>query len=484
MKKIAKYGVMILALLLLYVHFDTSAGLQLPENNRKLRNYNIDFNLVAEEAIPILQALLRTDTTRKNEKKITRYFARILKRNGISSQSYEAARGRANLLAELPAANAGRGLILTSHLDVVEADAREWVVPPFSGVIKGGRIYGRGALDMKSMAVMQLMTMLLLKRNNIPLKHKLMFLALADEESGGELGIQHLIKNHRSVFTGYENVLNEGGLGTRGIAIKDKTIFNIQFAGKGTFWLKVTASGPSGHGSLPPTEYASLKLMKFIQRLSSFQDKMIISEHTEKFFYQMGEASDFPNSYFLKRSGNPLVQRVLKPVIEGNKHLRAMTRNTVSLTSLNSGNSEGPNVITDRAEATLDIRLLPGYSPNEMLLQINQLAEQYGIKVKVINSAASKASRINNHLFNSIARVVQVNEPSAFITPLLSPASTDSLYMRPINLNCYGFMPIVVTAEELAGLHGKNENISIENFKRGLKMMFEVVLAYNELYAN
>ncbi|MBI3395529.1 MAG: M20/M25/M40 family metallo-hydrolase, partial [Spirochaetia bacterium] len=180
---------------------------------------DIDWSAVSASAAKDLQELIRIRTVRGNEREAAQYIQEKLRGKGIDSTiiEYPGKPDRVSLLAELPAEKADAGIILGNHLDVVEADAAEWKVPPFEGKREGNRIYGRGALDMKGMAVMQLHAFLLLKEKKVPLARKVMFLSIADEESGSKLGADYLVSQKSHLFRPYKTMLNEGGLGTRGV---------------------------------------------------------------------------------------------------------------------------------------------------------------------------------------------------------------------------------------------------------------------------
>ena len=289
-----------------------------------------------------------------------------------------------------------------------------------------------------------------------------------------------MIRNHLDLFKNHRYMLNEGGLGTDSVAIEGATVFNIQFAGKGILWLKAKAEGNSGHGSSPPPEYAASNLVNFLTELQAMPEKVQITSQTEPFFYQLGEASGFLNSFFLHRAGNPLVKKLIAGVILGNRHLNAMTSNTISITGLNNNVGTGTNVIGARAEATLDIRLLPGVKPADFSEKVKAVAARYHISIEEIDSFASESSTIETPFFNALAGVTQANYPKATIAPLLSPGFTDSIHFRKAGLVCYGFIPVVVTAKDLDGFHGKDERISLANLKSGIKIIYESTAAMNQ----
>ncbi|NBU99571.1 MAG: M20/M25/M40 family metallo-hydrolase, partial [Spirochaetia bacterium] len=346
---------------------------------------NIKWNEKTEEATKILSDLLKINTVRGNEIEAVKYIQTILNKEGIKSTLIFDPNfpKRPNLIAELPAtsSNPKKGIILANHLDTVEFDPKEWKFSPTSGSINDGRIYGRGAIDMKGMAVMELMAFLEIKRSGVLRDRKIMFLSLADEESGSKLGGLYLTSKHPEIFNGYEYALNEGGVATRDIVIPKSTIFNIQYAEKGNIWIRAKSKGISGHGSTPPKEYAILTLIKFFEEIRKLDNEIEITTETESFFYQLGTISNFPNSYILKNAKNPIIKLLLSGTISNNRHLSAMTTNTKSITGIKTTEGEeGENVISGEAFGKMDIRTLPGVNQEKFIQKIESIASKYSIE--------------------------------------------------------------------------------------------------------
>lgn len=479
MKKISIGFIILLGIFLIFTIIFSEKGLTIiPQTDNK----NLpDFSNVAEDAARDLQKYIQIKTIRGNEIESANFLKSILEKNGIPVKliSYPGKPERTSLIAELPGQEEGGGVIFMNHMDVVEAEAAEWKYPPYQGIRIDDRIYGRGAVDMKGLGMMQLYAMLLLKKSGIKLKHKLMYLALADEESRSMHGAQYIVSNHKDLFKGYEFIHNEGGSGTDSVAIQGSKIFNLQYAEKGILWLELEAKAESGHGSTPPLSYAAKNMLEFLTELQAFSKETILSDITSAFFYQMGIASSFPNSFVLKRSRNPLIQIILKGVIQSNKHLRAMTSNTISITGIDS-DPIGINVITNHTRATVDIRLLPGVEPDEYLKKIKSIAEKYNVEVKVKHSEKATVSPMESKFFQTLAGTAIKVVPGAVVTPFLSPGTTDSSYFRMNGFKCYGLIPALLTNYELDGIHGKDESIRIIHLETGIQILFETILNYNK----
>ncbi|MEI1279789.1 M20/M25/M40 family metallo-hydrolase [Leptospira venezuelensis] len=449
----------------------------------KEENHILSWEKREAETVKILADLIRIKSVRGNEKQVAEYLRSIFEKEGIKTKliSEPGFPDRINLIAELEPSvpSSDKGLILGNHLDVVEADPKEWAEDPFAGTIKDGRIHGRGALDCKGLIAMQIVSFLELKRSAIPLKRKIMFLGLADEESGSERGARFLLKAHPELFKGYGYMLNEGSFGTKGVAIPGSTIFNIQYAEKGNLWLNVRAKGDQGHGSTPSQNYPSLRLLKFLTEVLEYDTEIRISEETEGFFYQLGTISPFPNSFILKNSNIPGLRRLLYGPIRTSRQLSAITRNTKAVSGLKTEEGKGHNVLSSLAEAKLDVRLLPGFDPLEYLKEIQKIAAKYEVEVEPASTVNSDKSTLDSILFQKLSSVATRKIPGSVATPFISPGKTDNAYFRQIGMECYGLIPVLLNEKELTMLHGKNESISVENLKLGTQIIFEILYQMN-----
>ncbi|MDV6237821.1 M20/M25/M40 family metallo-hydrolase [Leptospira ellisii] len=477
-KKIALGFLGALALFLLYTIFFTEKGVQSISPKTKFEKK--DYAKISEDAAKDLQSYLRIKTVRGNEKQAALFLKSLFDKRGIKTTIIEVPGkpDRASIYAEIKGTDPQGGLILTNHIDVVEADPKDWNEDPFSGIRKGDRIFGRGAVDVKGLGIMQLYAFFLIHDSGIKLKKNLMYLAVSDEESRSEFGMRFLIAKHREIFNGYEFVHNEGGVGTKDVVIKGSKIFNIQHAERGAVWLDLVAEDIPGHGSTPPIRYSALNLIDFLYELKKMNEVTIIKDETASFFYQMGVVSPFPNSFILKRSRNPLLGTVLKGVIQTNKHLRAMTSNSVSITGVDT-HYAGINVITSKVNGSVDIRILPGFNENEIYEKVKQLGEKYNVQVTARHLEPGTTSPVDSKYFKILSGVVQEVVPGSVITPFLSPGTTDSSYLRLLGYKCYGLIPALLTSEEIDGIHGKNESTTVEHLKTGIEILHKSIIEFN-----
>jgi acetylornithine deacetylase/succinyl-diaminopimelate desuccinylase-like protein len=478
-KKISLLLLGLLSIFLVYTISFTEKGVTYKE---LAPNPNLpDFSKLSEEAAKDLQEYIRIKTVRGNESLAIDFLKNILEKNGVPVQIiiHPKDQTRVNLIAVLKGEKEDGGVIFANHTDVVEVNEKEWEHPPFDGTRVGNTIYGRGAVDMKGLGLMQLYAFLLVKHSGVKLKHNLMYLSLADEETRSEYGAKYLLHEYPDLLKGYEYMHNEGGTGTKDVVVKGSQIFNLQYAEKGIIWLEAEASGESGHGSTPANHYAAKDMLAFINHLELLEDGYTISDVTSSFFYQIGSISPFPNSFVLQRSRNPLLKPILDGVISQNRHLRAMTSNTMSITGINSF-SQGINVITNSTRASFDFRILPGVEPSKYIENIQEIADRYKIKLKVLHSEPATVSPIDTHFFRVLAGTATGVVKGSIVTPFMSPGTTDSSYFRATGIKCYGLIPALLSDKEIDGIHGKNESLRVEHLKTGIQILYETILNYNQ----
>ncbi|HWO73606.1 MAG TPA: M20/M25/M40 family metallo-hydrolase [Dehalococcoidia bacterium] len=237
----------------------------------------VDWDAIAAEAVDLLSRYVRVDTRNPpgNEALACEFLAQILASEGIESRTLVSAPGRANLVADLPAGG-GKPLILLNHTDVVPVEANQWSVPPLEGIVKDGYVWGRGALDMKGMAVLELMTVLTLKRRDVRLRRPVRFLAVADEEAGSDYGVEWLDKHHPELLDG-DFVINEGGYGAENYLGSERPLFGVSMAEKSPLWLTLRATGKPGHGSSPHEDNVLDRMVRAMHRVQTWQRPWLLS---------------------------------------------------------------------------------------------------------------------------------------------------------------------------------------------------------------
>ena len=258
-----------------------------------------------------------------------------------------------------------------NHMDVVPADRRYWSVDPFGGVVKDGYVWGRGALDMKGMGIVELMAMLALKRQGIPLKSDIIFLGVADEEAGGAMGAGFMVKEHFDLLKNAGIVLNEFNF----IAVGDDgkvRYYGVEAAQKTPLWLKLTATGTPGHGSVPRSDSAVNKLIAALHRIANYQTPLKVEPVVQTFY---ADTADLEPSGERRQRLKDLKASLQDPAFaaEFTKNLRANAevRNTISITVLEGSNKV--NVIPPQASAQLDVELLPSENPQQFINELRKV---------------------------------------------------------------------------------------------------------------
>ncbi len=425
------------------------------------------------EAVELLSRYLKIDTTNPpgNEDRGVAFFAGILEKEGIAYKTYEASPTRGSIRAVIPGTGEKGALILLNHMDVVPARADEWRFDPFGGDVKDGFIYGRGALDMKGQAVLELLAFLEFKRKGLRPGRDLIFLAVADEEAGGINGAQYLLNNHGKEFQA-DLVINEGGFGLSNV-LPDRPLFMIATAEKGVCRVKLTRSGPPGHGSTPHGENALEKLVQGLSRLLEKENPVIITPLIAEYFKQLASSWEFLKPYCQDGQPDTLVEILTRSGMLDIPQMAAMLKNTISLNLMHAGNKV--NVIPSSAEAELDIRLLPGTDPDAVIADIKDHLVDDAIQVESAGVSRASESSMDTEDFSTIKSVHLEHFPDALAVASLLFGASDSRFFREKGIPCYGVCPMLISLEDLGKIHGIDERISEENMIKGTEVFTDMV---------
>jgi len=425
------------------------------------------------EALAHLRAYLAIDTTNPpgNERRGADFFKAIFDREGIACEVLDQGHGRANVLARLPGTGGKRPLVLLNHLDVVPADASCWSVPPFSGELKDGYVWGRGATDMKGTAICQLMTMLLLKRAGRPLERDILFLGTADEEDGAESGVLWMLKNAAPSLRNAEFVLTEGNtLTVKGARTE---AWNVDVTEKSVLWLKVVAKGKGGHASIPETDGAVPRLLAALCRIQAFEPEPRVIPAVSAYFAQLAKTvDDAALREDLLHPDEALRVPGRRARLLADPFRNACLRPTISITGLTG--SPKVNVLPGEATATIDVRLLPGDDPDAFLARLKAVAADASVKFEVLQSGKATESPLATDLFRAIVRA---RDRFALGVPVHTPpltSTTDATKLREAGMVVYGFEPFRL-GEDDDRSHGDDERLSVENLRFGMAVTLAVV---------
>jgi len=425
------------------------------------------------EAVELLSKYLRVDTSNPpgNEDRAVGFFADILDAEGVIYKIYEPRPGRASLRAVLPGTGEAGPLILLNHTDVVPARAEEWSFDPFGGVVEGGYVKGRGALDMKGQGIMELLALLDIKRRGIRPVRDIVFLAVADEEAGSRWGVEYLLEHHPEDFQA-DLVLNEGGFGLKNL-LPEQTVMMVSTAEKGVCWLRLTREGPPGHGSLPHGRNTLEKLVQALSRLLSEDQPVRITPVVERYFKGLGRGWDFLGPFL--EEGNP---ETLARILEENglmamPQVSALARNTISLTTLQAGIRT--NVIPSRAEAHLDVRLLPGQRIEDVVEDVRRRLGDEQVEVVCETGTESTESPWDGEYFSRIQKVLEAGFPGSVVVPSLMFAASDSRFFRQRGIPSYGVCPVLLDLEDVEMVHGIDEKIAVDELLKGTEVFTAIV---------
>jgi acetylornithine deacetylase/succinyl-diaminopimelate desuccinylase-like protein len=433
----------------------------------------IDWPRYQDMAVDLMQQYLRVNTSNPpgNEIEAAKFFKKIFDEHGIENEIFEYKPGRANIIARIKGNGSKRPIILLSHTDVVTAEPASWEVDPFAAVIKNGFIYGRGALDMKGEGLLHLMTMILLKREGPPLSRDVIFLGTADEEVHDE-GSLWMIANKADLFKNAEYLLTEGGDNLlEGSSVK---IVGVDVAEKAPFWLQLTATGLPGHGSRPVADSATNRLIRAMSRILDWETPIKLSPAVEQYFKDVAPLQPEPLRSQFANIRESLKNPVFVKSLTSQREYNFLLRNTISITMLSG--SKQTNVIPNAATCNLDVRLLPGESPEEFLKELKAVIADPSIKIENVNRfKAPNSSPIDTELYSLIARKTKENHPGAVVTTKMLSGYTESQLYRQLGIVAYGWAPIYTTPDQDEGVHGNNERISVDNVRKGTREFYEVV---------
>jgi acetylornithine deacetylase/succinyl-diaminopimelate desuccinylase-like protein len=421
------------------------------------------------EVVDLCRELIRIDTTNTGdpatttaERPAAEWVAARLAEVGVESQLRESAPGRASLVARLPGTDPGRGALLVhGHLDVVPADPDEWTLPPFAGELRHGYVWGRGAVDMKDFDAMVLAVVRDWQRTGYRPPRDIVLAFTADEEAGGTYGAHFLVDRHPELIEGCTEAIGEVG-GFSYSVTDDLRLYLVQIAEKGMDWLRLTATGTPGHGSMLHDDNAVTALAEAVARLGRHRFPIEITPAVRAFLEHVGEAlgleldPDDPETMIAK----------LGPAA---RLVGATIRNTANPTRLGAGYKE--NVVPGRAWATVDCRTLPGRS-EEFLAQVREVVGP-ALAVEHVQRQPAVETGFDGPLVDAMAAALRADDPGARAVPYMVTAGTDAKAWARLGIRCFGFTPLRLPPDlDFTGLfHGVDERVPVEGLQFGVRVL-------------
>ncbi|MGL5866834.1 MAG: M20/M25/M40 family metallo-hydrolase [Dermatophilaceae bacterium] len=429
-----------------------------------------------DEVVDICRDLIRIDTSNygdgsgPGEAAAAAYVADSLREVGLEPTLYESDPGRTTVVVRLPGADRERGaLCLHGHLDVVPATAEDWSVPPFAGEERDGCIWGRGAVDMKDMDAMILAVLRDLARTGIAPPRDLVAVFFADEEAGGVKGSRFMVEQHPEVFEGVTEAISEVGgysVTVTDAAGQERRTYLLQTAEKGIAWLRLTAHGRAGHGSVPNDENAVVRLAEAIARIAT---------HTWPREYIPSVRTLLDGLAELTGTGwsDEDLDELLDQLGGAQGFVRATLQDTANVTMLDAGYKH--NVIPQHASANVDCRFLPGHE-DALMATIRDLAGEH-VEVAVLHRDIALDTPFEGDLVQAMVAALRAEDPDAEVLPYCLSGGTDNKALSLLGIRGYGFAPLRLPADlDFAPMfHGVDERVPTDSLRFGARVLRRLV---------
>jgi acetylornithine deacetylase/succinyl-diaminopimelate desuccinylase-like protein len=420
------------------------------------------------EVVDLCRELIAIDTSNygdhsgPGERAAAEYVAEKLDEVGVEPTIYESHPGRASVVARIPGADPGRApLLIHGHLDVVPADAADWTHHPFAGEVADDCVWGRGAVDMKDMDAMVLAVLRQRMREGRTPPRDIVLAFLADEEAGGTWGAQFLVDKHPELFADCSEAISEVG-GFSFTVNDDRRLYLIETAEKGIAWMRLTARGTAGHGSMVNRDNAVTELADAIARLGRHEFPVRLTTTVRTFLEEVCDAYGIP---FEEDDVEATVAR-LGPIAS---MIGATLRHTVNPTVLDGGYKA--NVIPGTASAQVDGRFLPGME-EEYFAEIDRLI---GPKVtrEFIHHLPSVETEFEGGLVSAMSESLLAEDPGARAVPYCLSGGTDAKSFQRLGIRNYGFAPLKLPPElNFSGMfHGVDERVPVDGLRFGVRVL-------------
>jgi acetylornithine deacetylase/succinyl-diaminopimelate desuccinylase-like protein len=421
------------------------------------------------ETIRICQELIRIPSVnygegKGDEKDVAAHVVKLLSEVGIVSKTYESAPGRCNVIARIKGSNPNRpGLVVHGHLDVVPVNAADWSVDPFSAEIKDGFIWGRGAVDMKNMDAMIIATVRDWARTGYVPERDIVLAFFADEEAGSNFGSHYMVKNHPEVFAGCTEAVSEVG-GFSVTVAGGKRLYLIETAEKGIHWMRLTADGRAGHGSMMNDANAVTRLAEAVAKIGQFQWPQRYSKTVKAFFKRIAD-----------ETGKPYNEEDLRPLLKeigfAATMIGATLQNTANPTMLEAGYKA--NVIPGSASAVVDGRFIPGFE-DELNETIKSIIGEH-VTVETITRDKALEVPFEGDLVEAMCNALIKEDAVAIPVPYVMSGGTDNKALADLGIIGYGFSPLKLDADFdfTAMFHGVDERVPIEGLTFGARVLKE-----------
>jgi len=383
--------------------------------------------------------------------------------------------GKVHFIARLKGDGSKKPVLIAAHSDVVGVERDKWTVDPFGGVIKDEHVYGRGAVDVKGGMAVFVRAALMLAERHVPLARDVIFLSEADEESG-PYNTEWLAKNDWNDINA-EFALNEGGW-----IMKDDDghvrYVSISTADKLSIPLTIVAHGTSTHSSMPRPDNPIFALSRALAKISEYETPLTITPAQKKFFLALSKTSKPPMSTYLRDvvGDDPVAAKKADAIVSKDPLLHSLIRNTIAPVIINGGFRA--NVIPGSAQATVNLRMIPGSDPAALVATLKRIVADTSITMTLSRAVygVTPPSSENTDLYRALERAARTEFPGVEVTPYLFQAGTDAGAWRSRGVPVYGIYPYPIDADELTRMHGNDEKVSIKSLRQGTEMMFKALV--------
>jgi acetylornithine deacetylase/succinyl-diaminopimelate desuccinylase-like protein len=425
-----------------------------------------------DEVVDLCRDLLRIDTTNPGdgtgpgEAEAAAYVVEKLAEVGLTPTVYESDPGRTTVVVRIPGADSTRpGLCVHGHLDVVPANAADWQVDPFGGIEQDGCLWGRGAVDMKDMVAMILACARDFARTGTVPPRDLLFVFFADEEAGGVKGSHFMVKEHPEVFEGISEAISEVG----GFSVtfddregKEQRAYLLQTAEKGIAWLRLTANGRAGHGSVPNDENPIVRLAEAIERIAAHKWPREYIASVRELLDRLSELTGIGWS-------DEDLEHLLTNLGGASNFVRGTLADTANVTMLQAGYKQ--NVIPQQAHANVDARFLPGHE-EDLMATLKDLVGEH-VDIEVIHRDIALDSPFEGDLVTAMVEALRSEDPDAEVLPYCLSGGTDNKALSLLGITGYGFAPLRLPRDlDFAGMfHGIDERVPLASLRFGAKVL-------------
>lgn len=425
-----------------------------------------------DEVVELCRDLLRIDTSNPGdgsgpgEAEAAAYVVARLREVGLEPRTYESEPGRTTVAVRIPGADPHRpALCVHGHLDVVPAHAPDWQVHPFSGEERDGCLWGRGAVDMKDMVAMILAGARDLARTGTVPPRDLVLVFFADEEAGGGLGSHFMVREHPEVFAGVSEAISEVGgysVTVTGSDGTEKRAYLLQTAEKGIAWLRLTAHGRAGHGSVPNDENAIVRLAEAIERIAAHKWPHTYIASVRALLDGVSELTDTPWS-------DEDLEELLGHLKGAGGFVRGTLSDTANVTMLQAGYKQ--NVIPQQAHANVDCRFLPGHE-DDLMATIRDLAGPH-VDVEVLHRDIALDAPFSGDLVDAMVAALRAEDPDAQVLPYCLSGGTDNKALSLLGIVGYGFAPLRLPKDlDFAPMfHGIDERVPLASLRFGARVL-------------